>query len=139
MLRHVSSEDDEPAEEEVEEADRVHGQLFPVLRYHFFDKVYATVGGPRERETNVNDSDHERHVASNKHVEYGDKSEWEEAIAEEANALEEADRAAEELSVQGDHGATEPHDDEDDLEEESLVICLRAGRKYSMDGRYQSE
>ena len=92
--------------------------------------MYATVGGPREREANVNDSDHERHVASNEHVEYGGKSEWEEAIAEEANTLEEADGAAEELAVEGDDGATEPNDDEDDLEEQGLVIGLRAGRKH---------
>lgn len=94
--------------------------------------MYATVGGPRKCETNINDSDHEWHISSNHHVEYGDKCQWEEAIAEEANTLEEADGSAEELSVEGDHGTTEPHDDEHDLEKERFVVGLRAGRKYTL-------
>lgn len=92
--------------------------------------MYAAVGGPHECETNVNDSDYEWHVPADEEVYGGDQRQREEAIAEKANTLEEADGATEELSVQSDDGATEPHDHEDDLEEERLVIGLRTGREH---------
>jgi len=59
------SEDNKPAEEEIEKANWVHGQLLPVLRYHFFDEMYATVRGPAHSKSDVNNSNYDVHVASN--------------------------------------------------------------------------
>ena len=62
------SQDDEPAQEEVEQADGVHCELFTILRNHLLDKMYAAIGGPHECKSYVADSDKDMTIAANKHV-----------------------------------------------------------------------
>ena len=101
--------------------------------------MYATVGGPHESEGNVKNSHYEWHVRSYEQVDGGDEGQGEEAVAKKTNTLEEADGPAEQLSVQRDHGTSQPNDNEDNLEQECLVIGLRAGREHHRKNKCEDE
>ncbi len=55
-------------------------------------------------------------------ADYGGENEGEEAVAEDADALEEGHAAAEQLGVHGDDGRAAPRDDEDGAEHEAAVV-----------------
>ena len=67
------SKDYEPAEEEVEEADGVHGEFFAVFWDHFFDEVDTAIGGPDECEPYVQDSYNKWAITTNEKVENCDQ------------------------------------------------------------------
>lgn len=50
---------------------------------------------------------------------------WEDAVAQNADALEEGDVSTKELAVKGDNESPSPHDDEDDSEGFALCISSR--------------
>ena len=119
-----SVENDEPADDEVEQEDGKDGQGLAVAEVEAVgaEEGRARVYGPRARahhQRQVHDEERDRLGAAlleqveQRLVEDGDEHERQQAVAEHAYALKEADLATQQLDVDGDHDGAESDERED--------------------------
>ena len=91
------------------------------------------VGAPNECKSDVNEFDYDVDVGAYQQVDNCRHVQREEAVAQQADRLEETDCTAKKLPINCDHSTSDPNDAENDLKEKCLVVGIRGNTQHTKE------